>query len=66
MVTTEVPGLAEAFRRPGVMVEAELHMTGGAMLVADIVLPDAIGTLALKAGARSVRYEDRDAEDLWR
>jgi hypothetical protein len=66
VVTTEVPGLAEAFRRPGVTVEAELHMTGGSMLVADIVLPDAIGTLALKAGARWVRHEDRDAEDLWR
>jgi len=66
VVTTEVPGLAVAFRRPGLTVQAELHMTDGVIVTTDIVLPDAIGTLALKAGARSVRNESRDAEDLWR
>lgn len=66
VVTTEVPGLAVAFRRPGLTVDAELLMTDGAIVTTDIVLPDAVGTLALKAGARSVRQEDRDAEDLWR
>jgi hypothetical protein len=66
VITTEVPGLAEALRRPGLGIEAELRMTDGTVLAADIVLPDAIGALALKAGARSVRHEARDAEDLWR
>lgn len=31
-----------------------------------VVLPDAIGMLALKARALAVRNDDRDAEDLWR
>lgn len=66
VVTTEVPGLAEALRRPGITIVAELRMIDGARLDASVVLPDAIGTLALKALVRSVRDERRDVEDLWR
>jgi len=66
LVTTEVPGLATALRRPGVVVDAELHLTNGGTLTTNVVLPDAVGMLALKAGARTVRNEARDAEDLWR
>jgi hypothetical protein len=66
VVTTEVPGLADALRRPGVTIDAELHTTDGNVLNTNVVLPDAVGTLALKAWARSVRNETRDAEDLWR
>lgn len=66
MVTTEVPGLAEALRRPSVTIDAELRLTDGNVLHTRVVLPDAVGTLALKARARSVRNETRDAEDLWR
>jgi len=65
-VTTEVPGLAEALRRPGIEVGAELRLTDGARLETTVVLPDAIGTLAMKALVRAVRTERRDAEDLWR
>ncbi len=66
VVTTEVPGLAEAMRRPGVSIDAELRLTDGTRLDTLVVLPDAVGTLALKARVRSVRDESRDAEDLWR
>ncbi len=66
VVTTEVPGLAEALRRPGVTIDAELRLTDGSVLHTSVVLPDAVATLALKAGVRSVRNETRDAEDLWR
>jgi hypothetical protein len=66
VVTTEVPGLAEALRRPGVEVDAELRLTDGTHLTTTVVLPDAIGTLAMKALVRAVRSERRDAEDLWR
>ena len=52
VVTTEVPGLAEALRRPGLIVAAELRLTDGAVLRANVVLPDAVGTLALKARGR--------------
>lgn len=66
VVTTEVPGLAEAMRRPGITIDAELRLTGGTHLHAVVVLPDALGTLALKTLVRSVRNESRDVEDLWR
>jgi hypothetical protein len=66
VVTTEVPGLAEALRRPGITLRTELHLTDGARLDAAVVLPDAVGTLALKTLVRSVRSERRDVEDLWR
>ena len=66
IVTTEVPGLAEALRRPAVTVDAQFQLTDGSSLGASVALPDAVATLALKAGARTVRNETRDAEDLWR
>lgn len=66
IVTTEVPGLAEALRRPGVTIQAEMRLTDDSALHAKVVLPDAVGTLALKAHARLVRNESRDVEDLWR
>ena len=66
IVTTEVPGLAEALRRPGVSVEIDIALTDGASIAAKVVIPDPAATLGLKAWARVVRNEDRDAEDLWR
>jgi mRNA-degrading endonuclease toxin of MazEF toxin-antitoxin module len=66
VVTTEVPGLAEALRRPGLAVDVELRLTSGGVLSTSVVLPDAVGMLALKTLVRSVRSEARDVEDLWR
>jgi hypothetical protein len=66
VVTTEVPGLAEALRRPAVRVEAMLRLTDGGRRDAAINLPDAVGMLALKAHARTVRDQATDVEDLWR
>jgi hypothetical protein len=39
-------GLADALRRPDVSINAELHLTDGALLGTGIVLPDPIGLLA--------------------
>lgn len=66
VVTTEVPGLAEALRRPGITIDAEPRLTDGNRLETSIVLPDAVAILVLKALVRSVRDERRDVEDLWR
>lgn len=66
IVSTEVPGLGEALRRPGITLDVEFRLTDRSMLVARVVLPDALGTLSLKARVRSVRNERRDVEDLWR
>jgi hypothetical protein len=65
-VTTEVPGLAVALRRPGISIEAELRLTGGERRATTIVVPDALAMLILKAQVRTVRDEERDAQDLWR
>lgn len=66
IVTTEVPGLAAALRRPGITIEAELRLTNGELRGTTIVVPDALAMLILKAQVRTVRDEDRDAQDLWR
>lgn len=66
IVTTEVPGLAIAFVRPGVRLEIQLLTSAGDALTSSVVVPDAVGMLALKARARTIRSDDRDAEDLWR
>lgn len=66
VVTTEVPGLATALRRPAVALDATLRLSDGTTRATTITLPDAYATLVLKARARTVRSEHRDAEDLWR
>ncbi len=64
--TTEVPGLAEAFLAEPCVVDAEFILTNGKHLSARVLLPDSKSMILLKAGARRVRNEDRDATDLWR
>jgi hypothetical protein len=66
VTTTEVPGLAIALQRPPVIIDARFRLTNGDSLDATVALPDAVATVALKAGARTVRHDTRDAEDLWR
>lgn len=66
VVTTEVPGLAEAFLRPGIEVSAQLRLVDGTRLSTTVVIPDPVGTLAMKTLVRSARDDARDVEDLWR
>ena len=66
VVTTEVPGLAEALRRPAIEIDVDIVLTDGSPISAAVLIPDAASTLGLKAWARTVRQETRDAEDLWR
>lgn len=63
--TVEVGGLAEALRRPGVQLVAEVALTDGEAIDIDVLLPDLASLLALKLHARRVRQVDRDAIDLW-
>jgi hypothetical protein len=65
-VTTEVPGLAVALRRPGIAIEVVLRLANGDMREATVTVPDALAMLILKARVRTVRDEERDAQDLWR
>jgi hypothetical protein len=66
VVTTEVPGLAFAFARPPVRLGVEVVLRSGTTVATDVLLPDALGMLVLKAAARKIRDEERDASDLWR
>lgn len=66
VVTTEVPGLAEALLRPSIAVDARFRLSDESRTDARVLLPDAASMLLLKAGARRVRDEDKDASDLWR
>lgn len=66
VVTTEVPGLAAALRRPGITIDAALRLADGDAREAKVTIPDALAMLILKAQVRTVRDEDRDAQDLWR
>ncbi|MDZ7734166.1 MAG: hypothetical protein U5R31_14835 [Acidimicrobiia bacterium] len=44
----------------------DVDLTDGSTLDARIMIPDAASTLGLKTRVRTIRQEDRDAEDLWR
>ena len=66
MNAPEVPGLAEAFLAEPCVVDAEFILTNGEHLNARVLLPDSKSMILLKAGARRVRNEDRDATDLRR
>lgn len=66
VVTTEVPGLAEALRRPGIQLDARLRLTDGSTLSVNVVIPDPVGTIAMKTLVRSARNDARDVDDLWR
>lgn len=66
VVTTEVPGLAGAFKRPAVSLRVRFVLSDGTAVETEVLLPDAVGMLLLKAGARLVRREERDSTDLWR
>ena len=64
--TTEVLGPAEAFLAEPCVGDAEFILTNGEHLNARVLLPDSKSMILLKAGARRVRNEDRDATDLRR
>ncbi len=66
LVTTEVPGLAAAFRRQPVNVHLAVTLLNGSKLSFPVCLPDEVAALTLRIMARTVRREDRDAFDVWR
>ncbi|GAA4759187.1 hypothetical protein GCM10023328_48130 [Modestobacter marinus] len=66
LVVDEVPGLALALARPGTPVTVEVRLTSGHSLVIDLLLPDVVSAICLKAYAYAGRFTPRDAVDLWR
>jgi hypothetical protein len=66
LVTTEVPGLAEAFRRPAVVANLELTRMNGAVDTTCVIIPDELSALILKVMAWRARGAAKDAVDIWR
>lgn len=62
----EVPGLAFALARPATVAAADVVLTTQATLHAELLLPDVVAALCLKAYAYSGRLHPRDALDIWR
>ncbi|MGY1843312.1 hypothetical protein [Modestobacter sp. SYSU DS0875] len=66
LVVDEIPGLSLALARPASLVTAEVRLTSGHEVVTDVLLPDVVSAICLKAYAYAGRLTDRDAVDLWR
>lgn len=66
LTTTEVLGLAEALKRPGIAVSLELQRLNGDVRTAELTIPDEVSALALKALVWRRRGAAKDAVDLWR
>ncbi|MFC1559154.1 hypothetical protein ACFL39_01025 [Gemmatimonadota bacterium] len=66
LTTSEVPGLAEALKRPSVDLSVILERLNGMSLQTTIRLPDEVSTLILRAHAWRIRGAGTDAIDLWR
>lgn len=65
-VTTEVPGLAFALKRPAIELDLELTRLNGDVLDLRLAFPDEVAALTLKAFAATVRSKDTDVVDIWR
>ncbi len=66
LVTDEVPGLAEAFQRPPVVLTLKVAKSTESFDAFKIQIPDEIASLILKVMTRTVRRKDSDAVDIWR
>lgn len=66
LVSTEVPGLAEALVRPPVIMTLELRRLNGEALQATLPFADEVSALVLKGLATRVRIKDTDIADIWR
>ncbi|SRR6266568_2270754 len=66
LVTTEVPGLADALGRPPVTITLELRRLNGDTLQATLPFADEVSALVLKSLATRVRIKDTDIADIWR
>jgi hypothetical protein len=66
LVSTEVPGLADALARPPVIMTLELRRLNGEVLQATLPFTDEVSALVLKSLATRVRIKDTDIADIWR
>lgn len=66
LVTTEVPGLATALRRPALPLRLQLTHLNGQTFDVGVMFPDQVAALVLKSLATRVRDRATDVVDVWR
>lgn len=66
IVATEAPGLANALIRAPVAMNLHLWRLDGSKLEGNLLFPDEVAALAMKALVTRVRSRDTDVVDLWR
>jgi hypothetical protein len=66
LISTEVPGLADALARAPVIMTLELRRLNGEALQAALPFADEVSALVLKSLATRVRIKDTDIADIWR
>ena len=66
IVATETLGLATALMRAPVAMNLHLWRLDGSKLEGNLLFPDEVAALALKALVTTVRSKDTDVVDLWR
>lgn len=66
LVTTEVPGLAEVMKRPGIPIDLRMVRLDGSSMQAHLVVPDEVGAFTVKVFASTVRDKASDVVDAWR
>ena len=66
LVVTEALGLATALRRPAIGMSVVMHRLDGEILEAELLVPDEVSALTVKAFATTVRRKATDVVDVWR
>jgi hypothetical protein len=66
LVTTEVLGLQLGLARPPVELAMDLRRLNGDVLDVQLMFPDEVSALTLKALATTVRVKATDVVDIWR
>ena len=66
IVATEALGLATARQRPPIAMTLRLGRLDGSEMTANLLIPDEVAALTLKALVTTVRNKDTDLVDLWR
>jgi hypothetical protein len=66
LVVTEALGLATALQRPAIEMSVVMHRLDGEILEAELLVPDEVSALTLKAFATTARNRPTDIVDIWR
>jgi hypothetical protein len=66
LVATEVPGLQSALARPAVELTLDLQRLNNSLSSVQLLFPDEVSALVLKALATTVRIKPTDIVDVWR